>query len=64
MTTSNPELAVQVAILDCFANVLSLDVHGGGQVGNGARHFQDTVAGPGAEIMPQADLPAVLRPAL
>jgi len=43
---SNPELAIQVAMLNRLGNMLSLDVRRIRQVGNGTGHFQDAVVGP------------------
>lgn len=45
-----PEIAVQSAVLDGFADVVGLDGFGTVEIGDGAGDFQDAVIGAGAEI--------------
>jgi hypothetical protein len=49
MTFSLPELAVQTAVLDRLGDMLRRNGLGPGEVGNGARHFEDTIVAPGAQ---------------
>ena len=46
---SRPVGAVERAVLDCFAEVLGLDVGGVVEVGDGAGDFQDAVVGAGGK---------------
>lgn len=50
-SVSPPQLAVEGAVLDGFADVVGVDVLDAGEVGNGAGDFQDAVVGAGAQVV-------------
>ena len=47
---SDPQRAIETAILDCLAHVFGGDVFGGSEVGDGAGDFENTIVGAGAKI--------------
>jgi hypothetical protein len=47
---SDPESAIEGAVLDGFADVFGGDGVGGGEVGDGAGDFQDAVVSAGAQV--------------
>jgi len=47
---SDPQCAIETAILDCLAHVFGGDVFGGSEVGDGAGDLENAIVGAGAEI--------------
>jgi hypothetical protein len=47
---SDPQCAIEAAVLDCFADVFGGDGLGGSEVGDGAGDFENAIVGAGAEV--------------
>jgi hypothetical protein len=47
---SDPQCAIETAILDCLAHVFGGDIFGGSEVGDGAGDLENAIVGAGAEI--------------
>ena len=46
----NPKRAIEAAVLNCVADVFASDVLGGSEIGDGARHFKNTIVGARTKI--------------
>jgi len=47
---SDPQCAIETAILNCLAHVFGGNVFGGSEVGDGAGDFENTIVGAGAKV--------------
>jgi hypothetical protein len=47
---SDPQCAIETAILDCLAHVFGGDVFGGSEVSDSAGDFENTIVGAGAKV--------------